>query len=194
MIDTIIKLNYALSEIDLNKGHFRKRKKKKLIKEAKLEVFNEAVKASYTAPDIVNFVAMLESAKTIYGSDNIILPFEYAYTTGVYAERGKWPIIGFFHMPINYGKSKVDTYIRAHIDSDIDKQGLIEIKWTFYKENDENIIEKRYSKSMETIEANYNTDNVTEVDILENSTLSVLNNAFTIAIETIFDCIEEEYL
>lgn len=186
--DILIQFYYQLTNINLDTKHFKKYRARKLLKKAKKSMILEVNKSLYTAFDIIDFLSLLESAKTIYNYQ-FDIPFKYNYSSGMFAESSIWPIIGSIDISIGNDDDRIDTSIKAHIDNEFDKQGSIEFKWNLHKENKDNIIEKRFTK---LVEANgENKKIIDESDILENMTFYILQNAFRIVVESICDHIKE---
>lgn len=191
MANNLIKADYDIKSILGEKKYFKKFYVYRRIRRLKKELYDTYIKPTFTAYDIVNLCQLVQVAKMLKLSETDIDDISAISIkgNGMY----KWPIVGI--IIINTESFKAEY--RAHMDSEIDKDGEIDLHWVKHigVENEYGSGSKDISLSHSTKEISNDVTNIsTDILDLYIRSRSILPSIFTIFIESILDGLKERYL
>ncbi len=194
MTDKLMKIDYDIKRIlDDDKKYFKKAYIYLRIKKFKKELNSLLNKTEYSSVDIINLCQLIHVGKILGLCE---LKTDAISTEIIGGTEYKWPIVGLIKMNID---NSYIMEIKAHIDSEIDIDGQIELKWVVKCGN---IIQDTYPMERD-ISYNYSTKiidinsipvNKKNISNLMIKTYEIMPNIFTVFIENILDGLKEKYL
>lgn len=195
MANNLIKADYDIKSILGDRKYFKKFYVYRRIQQLKKELYTTYIKPTFTSYDIVNLCQLVQIAKMLKLSDTEMDNISIISIKG--DGKYKWPIVGIIIINTNDFKAEY----RAHMDSDIDKDGTIDLHWVRHFENDaamkmSGAISRDVSSSYSTKELSKNNiDGMSsDIAVLYGKSYSILPSIFTIAIENILEGLKERYL
>lgn len=195
MANNLIRTDYDIKSILGEKKYFKKFFVYRKIRQLKKDLYNMYIKPSFTSYDIVNLCQLVHVAKMLKLSDTDIDNISIMSIKG--NGKYKWPIVGIIIIDTEFFK----TEYRAHMDSEIDKDGEINLHWVRHFDNETAM--KMYGSSTRDISLSYSTKEISKANVLElgadiadlyDKSCSILPSIFTIFIENILEGLKERYL
>lgn len=195
MANNLIRADYDIKSILGEKKYFKKFFVYRRIQQLKKDLYDMYIKPSFTSYDIVNLCQLVHVAKMLKLSDTDTnnISIISIKGNGVY----KWPIVGIIIIDTESFKAEY----RAHMDSEMDKDGEIDLHWVIHFDNETAM--KAYGANTRDISLSYSTKEISKSNVLNLSSdiaelydksCSILPSIFTIFIENILEGLKERYL
>lgn len=183
MTNILIELVHELRSINLNKRFFKKFFKWRAIRSAKSKLYKCIQKDEYNAIDIINTCTMMSTARVM----DLVSNTDMQMSVDLLKNASTLPIVGC----IDITMPTMEVIFKAHMDSDIDMEGTISMRWVI---NTEDSRSKAYSRDIKILYKEYKTTPRDYTDLLEAETFIVLANAMVICIESVIDGVQRRYL
>lgn len=190
MVDIFLKAIYDIQDTLNSKKYLKKIRVSSVIRRLKKDLYKSINTSHFSASNIVNLCLLVDTAQKINLGSTSIESSNIKTIKG--AEKSRWPVIGIITINTD---NKIFTY-QAHMDSDIDLNGEIDIHWEITNGYlDHSIIDysktKSYSKSVKEI-ANGKSLETNGISLYLS--YQIISNVFTIYIEDILDRVKGKYL
>lgn len=182
MTNILIELVHELKNIDSVRRFFKKFFKWRAIRAAKNKLYKCIQKDEYTAVDIINTCTMMSTARVM----DLVGDLDTKMSVDLLKNASSLPIVGRIDITI----SNMEVIFKAHMDSDIDMEGTIGMRWTI-NNGDRS---KAYSRDIKSLYKESKTTPRDYTDYLEAESFVVLANAMVICIESVIDGVERRYL
>lgn len=198
MADILIKAVYDIKAILDDKKLFKKSRIRGIIKQLTKKLYELRDKSSFSAADIVNFCLLVDTARLLDLCNSKIITADTIANISVIkgAEKSRWPVIGTITVSPN--NLRTITY-NAHMDSDIDLDGQIDLSWIILSIRPINIGGERsrvitYNASVKDLTSEPPKNMSANIVELTNMSYRILPNVFTLFIESILDGLKRRYL
>lgn len=182
MTNILIELVHELKNINSTKRFFKRFFKWRAIRSAKNKLYKCIQKDEYNAVDIINACTMMSTARVM----DLVGDLDTQMSVDLLKNASSLPIVGRIDISI----SNMEVVFKAHMDSDIDMEGTISMRWTI-NNGDRS---KAYSRDIKALYKEAKTTPKDYTDYLEATSFVVLANAMVICIESIIDGVERRYL
>lgn len=196
MADILIKAVYDIKAILDDKKLFKKSRIRGIIKQLTKKLYELRDKSSFSASDIVNFCLLVDTARLLDLCNSKIISIDTIASVSVIkgAEKSRWPVIGTISVSPN---NHWTTIYKAHMDSDIDLDGQIDLVWSSIEPiniggEKSRIIRSNTSVKELTSEPPKNMS--AGIAELTRVSYKILPNVFTLFIENILDGLKRRYL
>lgn len=191
MANKLMRADYDIKKILGDKKYFKKLYIYIRIRRLKKELYSLIDNSKFSSHDIINFCQLIYISKLLNLCE---LSTETITTSIITNTENRYPILGLIKVNID-NSYKIE--IKAHIDSEIDVDGQIDISCLYPKNNIinnaflEQNISYNYSTKIIDLDEVSNKQNISSLII---NAYKILPDIFTIFIESILDSLKEKYL